>query len=156
MQNVILIFRCQRKIWKLAGKGIEGFPLKSNSRHLRASRTASIHESGNRQLASMAPDIFNHREETSRMYYQTFNRGRMVASAKKTFFDLFSPDRVLTTPNNGLTTPNNGLTTTNHHEKKKPSMESDAAKHSLGQSCQEPRKSGRDKKKPKFLSENFI
>jgi hypothetical protein len=127
MQNVILIFRCQRKIWKLAGKGIEGFPLKSNSRHLRASRTASIHESGNRQLASMAP-----------------------------FFDLFSPDRVLTTPNNGLTTPNNGLTTTNHHEKKKPSMESDAAKHSLGQSCQEPRKSGRDKKKPKFLSENFI
>ena len=45
MPYVILIFSCQRKIWKQAGKGIEGFPLKFNFRHLGASRTASIHES---------------------------------------------------------------------------------------------------------------
>jgi len=149
MPDVILIFRCQRKIWKQAGNGIEGFPLKSNSRHLRASRTASIHESGNPQLASMAPDIFNHREETSRMYYRTFNRGSMVASAKATYFDLFSPEGV-------LTAPNKQPAATSHQEKEKPSRKSDAPKKPLGQSCQEPRKSGRKKKMPKFLSDNFI
>ena len=149
MPYVILIFSCQRKIWKQAGKGIEGFPLKSNSRHLRASRTASIHESGNSELTSMAPDIFNHREETSRMYYRTFNRGSMVASAKATFFNLFSPEGV-------LTAPNKQPVAASQHEKGKPSRKSDASKKSFGRLSQEPRKSGREKRVPKFLSENFI
>ena len=144
-----MMFRCQRKIWKLAGKGIEGFPLKSNSRHLRASRTASIHESGNSQLVSMAPDMFNHREETSKMYYQTFNRGRMVASAKKTYFDLCSPDKV-------LTALNRNSSTTSGCAKEKPSKKTHLAKKTPGQSHKEPRKSGREKKKPKFLVENFV
>ena len=133
-----MMFRCQRKVWKLAGKDIEGFPLNSN-----------IHESGNSQLVSMAPDIFNHREETSKLYYQTFNRGRMVASAKKTYFDLCSPDK-------DLTAPNRNSSTTSSHVKEKPSIKTHPTEKTPGQSHREPRKSGREKKKPKFLAENFV
>ena len=78
----------QRTIWKHAGQNIAGFPLKSNSRHLRASKTAAMHLSGCPDLVQAAPQVMNHHPSTSAAFYQTYSRGKCISKAKKKFFDL--------------------------------------------------------------------
>lgn len=134
-----MMYRCQRQIWKKAGKGINGFPLTSNSRHLRASRNASMHESGSVQLTTMAPEILNHREETNKQYYQTFNRGKMVAAAKRTFFEQCTSKR---TPENETSDP--GVRQDCPDAPKSTTLEG------------EPRKGMRARRKPKFITDNFF
>ena len=84
--NFGLIFsvyiRCYRSFWKKAGKNIEGFPIDSNSRHLRKSGNALIHTRGSASLKENAPELLNHQPETNRRYYKSMVRGELVGNAK--------------------------------------------------------------------------
>jgi len=81
------ISRSQRKFWKSAGQGIEDFPTASNSRHLRKSRNAEFHESGDIVLQSMGPDLLNHHITTNQTYYQNYTRGTRIAEAKRKYHE---------------------------------------------------------------------
>lgn len=81
------ISRCQRKFWKSGGQGIEDFPTASNSRHLRKSRNAEFHESGDTVLQSMGAVLLNHHSGTNKTYYQNFTRGTRIAEAKRKYHD---------------------------------------------------------------------
>jgi len=78
----------------------------------------------------MAPDVLNHGENTNKQYYQTYCRGKMVAAAKKSFFEQCTPAKKISSRIALVANPEAPVI--------------------------QPRKSSRQRNAPKFIVDNFL
>ena len=69
-------------MWKKTGKSVDGFPVTSNSRHLRKSANALVQESGSAELKRTVPQVLNHTPSTNSRSYLSMTRGKLVGRAK--------------------------------------------------------------------------